>query len=133
MDEQRFTLLAYSERMASLAVREHNKGLIILGLLALGIDGWRGDWRDNAVLISLHYDAAKMLGDERMVYLRKLQLCSPGRLPLHCEHSCVAPKATRNWRLWAMSREPMPTGFVTKERGEQDLFAHNQFDIRNGL
>jgi len=61
-EEQRFTLLAYSERMASLAVRKRNQELIRLGLLALGIDGWRGDWRDNAALISLHYDAAQRVG-----------------------------------------------------------------------
>ena len=61
LEEQRFTLLAYSERMASLAVRERNQDMITFGLLALGIDGWRGDWRDNAVIISLHYDAAQRL------------------------------------------------------------------------
>jgi hypothetical protein len=61
LEEQRFTLLGYSERMASLAVRDRSQELIMLGLLALGVDGWRGDWRDNAVLISLHYDAAQRL------------------------------------------------------------------------
>jgi hypothetical protein len=61
LEDQRFTLLGYSERMASLAVRDHNPEWIILGLLALGIDGWRGDWRDNAAIICLHYDAAKKL------------------------------------------------------------------------
>jgi hypothetical protein len=61
LEEQRFTLLAYSERMASFAVRSNDPELIFLGLLALGVDGWRGDWRDNAALISLHYDAAHQL------------------------------------------------------------------------
>src|ERR1700726_205544 len=46
LDEQRFTLLGYSERMASLAVRTRDIEKIFFGLLALGIDGWRGDWRD---------------------------------------------------------------------------------------
>src|SRR5258708_39461499 len=47
LKEQRFTLLGYSERMASLAVREHNEESIFLGLLALGIYGWKGGWRDD--------------------------------------------------------------------------------------
>lgn len=63
-ESQRFTLLAYSERMASLAVRQQSIDLIYLGLIALGIDGWRNDWRDNAVLLSLHYDATKRLGGD---------------------------------------------------------------------
>ncbi|MHB1552238.1 MAG: hypothetical protein ACYDEU_08015 [Vulcanimicrobiaceae bacterium] len=61
-EEHRFTLLGYSERMASLAVRDREKEYIVLGLLALGLDGWRGDWRDNATLVCLHYDAAQRIG-----------------------------------------------------------------------
>ena len=63
-ESQRFTLLAFSERMASLAVREQDPDLIFAGLLALGVDGWRNDWRDNAVLLSLHYDSAHKLNIE---------------------------------------------------------------------
>lgn len=61
-EDQRFTLLAYSERMASRAVRDRNGELIFMGLLALGLDGWRADWRDNAVLLCLHHDAALKAG-----------------------------------------------------------------------
>jgi len=63
-EDQRFTLLAYSERMASRAVREKNPEFVFLGLLALGLDGWRNDWRDNAALICLYYDAAQKVGAE---------------------------------------------------------------------
>lgn len=62
MESQRFTLLGYSERMASLAVRTRDHKKIFLGLLALGVDGWKGDWRDNAEILCLHYDAAKRTG-----------------------------------------------------------------------
>jgi hypothetical protein len=55
-------LLAYSERMASLAVRENNGDLLVLGLIAIGLDGWRYDWRENLIILALHYDAAKRLG-----------------------------------------------------------------------
>lgn len=61
-EEYRLTLLSYSERMASLAVREHNKEYIFLGLLALGLDGWSNEWRDNAALVCLHYNAAQRIG-----------------------------------------------------------------------
>jgi hypothetical protein len=63
-DEQRTTLLAYSERMASLAVRKSDGELILLGLLALGLDGWRTDWRDNVLLLCLHFDACQKIGIE---------------------------------------------------------------------
>jgi hypothetical protein len=59
---QRATLLAYSERMASRAVRESNRNWIVLGLIAQGLDGWRADWRENALLLCLHYDACLRLG-----------------------------------------------------------------------
>lgn len=58
----RFALLAYSERMASFAVRTHDKECVVLGLLALGLDEWCEDWRDNATILCLHYDAAKRIG-----------------------------------------------------------------------
>ncbi len=61
LDEQRFTLMAYSERMASLEVRTREIEKIFFGLLALGVDGWRGDWRDNVTVLSVHYDAAQRL------------------------------------------------------------------------
>jgi hypothetical protein len=57
-EKHRYTLLAYAERMASLAVRLRDREPIILGLIALGISGYVGDWRDNATIIALHYDAA---------------------------------------------------------------------------
>jgi hypothetical protein len=60
--ENRFTLLAYSERMATLAVRIQDVEYVILGLIALGIDGWKDDCRDNMVLLCLHNDATIRLG-----------------------------------------------------------------------
>ena len=60
-EDQRPTLLAFSERMASRAVRESNQFWILLGLVALGLDGWRTDWRDNALLLCLHHDACQRI------------------------------------------------------------------------
>ncbi|MFL6621494.1 MAG: hypothetical protein ACJ8NR_02595 [Sulfurifustis sp.] len=60
-DEQSGTFLAYSERMASRAVRESNRDWILLGLIAQGLDGWRMDYRENIVILALHYDAAERI------------------------------------------------------------------------
>jgi len=56
------TLLAYSECMASRAVRERDENLILLGLVALGIDDWQADWRENLLIVCLHFDAAERIG-----------------------------------------------------------------------
>jgi hypothetical protein len=61
-ENQASVLLAYGERMASFAVREHDANFIFLGLLAVGLDGWRYDWRENVLIVPLFYDAATRLG-----------------------------------------------------------------------
>jgi hypothetical protein len=61
-ERQSLALLGYSERQASLAVREKREEPVFLGLLALGLDDWRFDYRDNLVRVALHYDAALRLG-----------------------------------------------------------------------
>jgi hypothetical protein len=77
LDEQRFTLLAYSGRMASLAVRTHDAEKIFFGLLALGVDDWGGDWRENILVLALHYDAAERLGVVEPVFARAAAFLSP--------------------------------------------------------
>jgi hypothetical protein len=61
-DEHLFVLLAYSERMATRAVREGNQDLVLLGLIALGLDDWRIDFRENMLIVPLHLDAAERIG-----------------------------------------------------------------------
>lgn len=61
-DERLRRLLTYGERMASLAVRTSNPRLIYYGLLAIGIGDCRGDWRDNLLIVPLHYNAAVRIG-----------------------------------------------------------------------
>ena len=62
VEEQAAVLRAFSERMATLAVRSRDRHLLFLGLLALGIDGGLVDWREDILLLSLHFDAAKKVG-----------------------------------------------------------------------
>ncbi|HEY7297139.1 MAG TPA: hypothetical protein VH684_04305 [Xanthobacteraceae bacterium] len=61
-DKQSSTFLSFSERMASRAVRERNSEYLLLGLLALGIEGGKVDRRDNLLLMPLHYDASRRIG-----------------------------------------------------------------------
>lgn len=74
---QQLTLGAYSERMASLAVRKHDEELIFLGLLALSVDGWRWEWRDNIIILALHYDACKRIGVNPDVMFKKAAALLP--------------------------------------------------------
>lgn len=64
-------LRGYSERMATLAVRERSPKLIFLGLVALGLEGGRFDWRENLLVISLHYDAANRIGEDADAIFRE--------------------------------------------------------------
>jgi hypothetical protein len=54
-------LRAYGERMASAAVREHDARRIFFGLIALGLDGWSYDWRENVMILALLYDSAQRI------------------------------------------------------------------------
>ena len=50
--------------MASLSVRNYDASLIRSGLLAVGIDRWRSDWRENVMIVALLHDAAARIGIE---------------------------------------------------------------------
>lgn len=63
-EDQRFTLLAFSERMATASVRQNDPNRLHHGLLALGLDGWNSDWRENAAILCLYYDAARRLNTD---------------------------------------------------------------------
>jgi hypothetical protein len=60
--QQSSVLQTFAERMASLAVRDRNPELLLLGVLALGIEGGNSDWRENYLLVPLYYDAAQRIG-----------------------------------------------------------------------
>ena len=61
-DKQAGVFRAYGERMASFAVRQCDADFLVLGLIAIGLDGWRSDWRENVLVLPLFYDAATRLG-----------------------------------------------------------------------
>lgn len=77
-DRQSLRLKAYSERMASFAVRTGDPEKVFFGLLALGSDGWRGDWREKVLVLSLHYDALQRLNcDPEATFESATALLSP--------------------------------------------------------
>lgn len=59
---QRGTLLAYCERIASLAVRTGERKLLLYALATLGSVWNYGDAKDTLPILSLIYDAALRLG-----------------------------------------------------------------------
>jgi hypothetical protein len=78
LDDQHYTLMAYAERMASSAVRTRDMEKIYFGLLALGVDGWRGDWRESVMILSVLYDAAQRLSaTAEPVFERAVALLAP--------------------------------------------------------
>ncbi|MEM1166281.1 MAG: hypothetical protein AAGI30_08325 [Planctomycetota bacterium] len=62
--EHGFSFLAYAERMASLAVREHSPSILSKGLAALGIGSRFVDVRDAVLILALMYDSTSKLGLE---------------------------------------------------------------------
>jgi hypothetical protein len=61
--DQLLTLLAYGERMASLGVRRKDRETLLLGLLAVGLSGWREDPREGMMVLSLFFDASQKVGE----------------------------------------------------------------------
>ncbi len=60
-ESQAETLLGWSERSASRAVRDGNDEWIFLGLIAVGLACPCVDPRDAMMVLSLHYDACRRL------------------------------------------------------------------------
>lgn len=76
--EQRDVLLAYSERMATMAVRHGDDELILLGLLALGADNLElGDERDSLLIVPLHNDAALRIGADPVAIFERAAALLP--------------------------------------------------------
>lgn len=76
-DEQSRILLAYSERMASLAVRERKGDFLFLGLVALGLAGGLEDWRQCLLRATLLFDAAQRIGSDPNPVFEKVAAVLP--------------------------------------------------------
>lgn len=57
-----YTLLAFAERMAALAVREKSRERLLDGLLSLIIENYNADWRDNVTKLAPLYHSAVKIG-----------------------------------------------------------------------
>ena len=56
------TLILFSERMASLAVRRNSEDILLAGLVAQIIEKWRFDARENLLRLTLLYHSAVKIG-----------------------------------------------------------------------
>lgn len=64
-----FTLMAYAERMAILAVRQHSLDAVRRGITALAIEGFKLDPRENILRLALlHHSASKLNEDAKLVF-----------------------------------------------------------------
>ena len=57
-------LTCFAERMATLGVRERSRQRLLEGLVALVMEGYKEDFRDNMINLAPLYDAAVKLGVE---------------------------------------------------------------------
>ncbi|MFO1186227.1 MAG: hypothetical protein U1E87_01475 [Alphaproteobacteria bacterium] len=72
--------MAYSERMASMAVRTQDEELIFLGLLAFGVDNLElGDARDSLLIVPLHHDAAVRINSNPVAIFERAAALLPER------------------------------------------------------
>ncbi len=59
-----YTLLAFAERMAALGVREKSRERLLDGLLALILENYNADWRDNVTKLAPLYHSAVKIGTD---------------------------------------------------------------------
>jgi len=69
-DEHSFGLLAFAERMATLAVRIGCSEKILWGLLAVVVEGFRFDARENIMVLALLHDSACRIGFDPLPLFR---------------------------------------------------------------
>lgn len=75
--ENSFTLIVFAERMATLAVRESSPRRIRDGLVALIIEGFKFDYRDNmCVWAPLYHSAVKLGADPDLIFREAASLAN---------------------------------------------------------
>lgn len=79
-DKDSFAFLCFSERMASLAVREKSEKYIFEGLIAHVIEGGKFDWRENILVLSLLYHSAVKIGSDPAVLFNKAAEFASGEI-----------------------------------------------------
>ena len=71
-------LLTYATRMATQVLREGSTGRLTNGLVAHIIEGERDDWRENVMVLTLLFDAAKKLGVDPLPMFDHVASMAPG-------------------------------------------------------
>lgn len=73
-----FTWFVYAIRMAMLAVRERSPERVLFGLLALVIEDFKQDWRENVIILSLLHDSARRINaDPRALFEQAASYAGP--------------------------------------------------------
>lgn len=87
-----FAMFAFSERMATAAVRHDLLGDLLAGLIALVLEGFRYDARENLPILALHHDAALRLRVDPA--------------PVFAEAASYATPDAARWIIGFLDREP---------------------------
>jgi hypothetical protein len=115
-EDQRFPLMTYSERMASLAVRTRDETRLVLGLVALGVDNWRFDLRDNLRVVSTFHDAASRIGISPETMFEKAAAVLPDRAATGLRKFLRRTAADRSIEAMDYTTEHAADGFRYKSK-----------------
>lgn len=90
-DTHSFGLLIFAERMAALAVREKSAERVRVGLLAIAIENFRWDLREDIMVMSLLYDSAVKIGADADATFRSMYEHAPPRVAQELENFIERP------------------------------------------
>ena len=89
---------AYSERMASLAVRRCSSQIIINGLVSLSVDNWKFDSREYLMVASIIYHSAELIGQDPLALLGEIMEYLPPNAAKGFEEFCMRSPEGRDIR-----------------------------------
>jgi hypothetical protein len=109
--EQTWGLLAYAERMAILSVRQQSRDLLEKALLALVVEGFRWDAREDMLILSLiNHSAVKVGADPRQLFEGAARHASP-QVAQHLREFIGRRPEDNSIQAMGYSEETTPEGF----------------------
>jgi hypothetical protein len=109
--DQTWGLLAYAERMAVLGVRQKSREPLEKALLALVVEGFRWDAREDMLILSLiNHSAVKVSADPRQLFEEAARHASPEVAQYLCEFVGRRPE-DKSIQSMGYSEEATSDGF----------------------
>ena len=125
-DRARDTLTIFADRMTMFSVRQNQPSALMLGLVALEVGSFPGDWKEILMMLSLFYNSATRLGlDADDVFQNASQFCQDSYVAqlvigfpkrLSADRSIEAMGFTQidgpSGIIYRLGEEPIPDGFL---------------------